>query len=219
MFRIALLVFILLIQSATDFAAGYPLFSPDQKIRLEVTAGRKLEYAIWYGNDAIIIPSSIALHLNNGKILGYNADVISSSRDSVRTILYPVVAVKNKKVVNSYNQLTINFPSGFSAVFRVYNDGVAGSEPTHIYDPKHSLFFAWKEIIRHWKMLFSISMQNKRKGFPFLKYKDGMVMFKENMEYVKMLDEIIFEKSKEAEPVKSDNMRPVPGVAGLNFSC
>jgi hypothetical protein len=23
------------------------------------------------------------------------------------------------------------------------------SEPTHIYDPKHSLFFAWKELARH----------------------------------------------------------------------
>ena len=30
----------------------------------------------------------------------------------------------------------------------------AGSEPTHIYDPGHSLFFAWKEIIRHWKILY-----------------------------------------------------------------
>src|SRR5258705_2339062 len=26
----------------------------------------------------------------------------------------------------------------------------AGSEPTHMYDPKHSVFFAWKEITRHW---------------------------------------------------------------------
>lgn len=33
----------------------------------------------------------------------------------------------------------------------------AGSEPTHIYDPKHSLFFAWKEIIRHWIILWKIS--------------------------------------------------------------
>src|SRR6185312_16308128 len=33
----------------------------------------------------------------------------------------------------------------------------AGSEPTHIYDPRHSLFFAWKEIVRHWIILFKIS--------------------------------------------------------------
>lgn len=71
----------------------------------------------------------------------------------------------------------------------------AGSEPTHMYDPKHSLFFAWKEIIRHWRMLYEVSIQNKRKGFPFLKYKDGVAMFRENSEYVKKLNEINFEKA------------------------
>ena len=34
--------------------------------------------------------------------------------------------------------------------FSVLEVNGAGSEPTHIYDPRHSLFFAWKEIIRHW---------------------------------------------------------------------
>ncbi len=122
-----------------------------------------------------------------------------------------------------YGRLDIRFNSfeelGNNKNWSIIELNGAGSEPTHIYDPKHSLFFAWKEIIRHWKILYSISMQNKKKGFPFLKYKDGMVMFKENLEYVKMLDEIIFEKNKEAEPVKFDNIRPVPGVARLSFPC
>ena len=43
----------------------------------------------------------------------------------------------------------------------------SGSEPTHIYDPKHSLFFAWKEIARHWKILYAISKANNRKGVPY----------------------------------------------------
>ena len=38
----------------------------------------------------------------------------------------------------------------------------AGSEPTHMYDPKHSIFFAWKEIICHWNILFDISRINHR---------------------------------------------------------
>ncbi|MFR1446007.1 hypothetical protein ACLUYJ_20825, partial [Acinetobacter baumannii] len=56
----------------------------------------------------------------------------------------------------------------------------AGSEPTHMYDPKHSLFFAWKEIIRHWKILYKVSLQNKRRVFPFLKYKERVAMFRQN---------------------------------------
>jgi len=44
--------------------------------------------------------------------------------------------------------------------FSIIEVNGAGSEPTHIYDPAHSIWFAWKEIYRHWKLLQSISMQN-----------------------------------------------------------
>jgi hypothetical protein len=64
-----------------------------------------------------------------------------------------------------------------------------------MYDPKHSLFFAWKEIIRHWKMLYEISIQNKKKGYSFLSYSDGKKMLKENTRLVKKLDEIKFCKT------------------------
>ena len=63
----------------------------------------------------------------------------------------------------------------------------AGSEPTHIYDPGHSLFFAWKEIARHFKLLCNISIQNHKRGFPYLTVKEGMQMFKENNAVVKNL--------------------------------
>jgi len=71
----------------------------------------------------------------------------------------------------------------------------AGSEATHMYDPKHSLFFAWKEIIRHWKMLYEISIQNKKKGYPFLSYSEGKKMLRENSRYEEKLDEPAFEKT------------------------
>ncbi|WP_245891701.1 D-alanine--D-alanine ligase [Flavobacterium faecale] len=50
----------------------------------------------------------------------------------------------------------------------------AGSEPTHIYDPKHSLFFAWKELARHLGYLYQISVQNHKLGIAYLSYKEGM---------------------------------------------
>lgn len=56
----------------------------------------------------------------------------------------------------------------------------AGSEPTHIYDPRHSLFFGWKEIVRHWNMLYKISVANYAKGYPYLGFRDGRNMLKEN---------------------------------------
>jgi hypothetical protein len=108
-----------------------------------------------------------------------------------------------------YGRLDIRFNSfeelGNNKNWSIIELNGAGSEPTHIYDPKHSIFFAFKEIIRHWKIMYSISMQNKRKGVPFLKYKDGIAMFRENRRYVKTLNKISFEKDIETGVTKSEN--------------
>lgn len=62
----------------------------------------------------------------------------------------------------------------------------AGSEPTHIYDPVHSVFFAWKEIIRHWKLLWQVSGINKKEnGLQYMTIKEGMQMFAEKKAYTK----------------------------------
>lgn len=63
----------------------------------------------------------------------------------------------------------------------------AGSEPTHIYDPGHSIFFAWKEIARHFRLLCNISTKNHKRGFKYLTVKEGMQMFKENNAVMKQL--------------------------------
>ncbi len=66
----------------------------------------------------------------------------------------------------------------------------AGSEPTHMYDPSHNLFFAWKEIIRHWVILNKISRANHKKGFKYLSFKEGLNMFKEDREHSQKLAEM-----------------------------
>ena len=66
----------------------------------------------------------------------------------------------------------------------------AGSEPTHMYDPGHTILFAWKEIIRHLNILSRISRMN-HKGYklPYMKMADGLQMFRDNSKYIKILDE------------------------------
>ncbi len=62
----------------------------------------------------------------------------------------------------------------------------AGSEPTHIYDPKHSIFFAWGEIIRHWKLLWQVSVKSKTLyNLKFMDRKEGLRMFADKREYIK----------------------------------
>ena len=65
----------------------------------------------------------------------------------------------------------------------------AGSEPTHIYDPKHSIFFAWKEIIRHLNILSRISRISKSKNkIPYMNLSNGLQMIKENNRYEKIME-------------------------------
>jgi hypothetical protein len=63
--------------------------------------------------------------------------------------------------------------------FSIIEVNGAGGEATHIYDPKHSLFWAWREVTRHWGMLCEISMANKKAGCPYLSFRDGRTMLRQ----------------------------------------
>ena len=67
----------------------------------------------------------------------------------------------------------------------------AGSEPTHMYDPRYTIFHAWKMIVQHWLILWRISRRNHAKGVPYMSMKDGVRMFRETSNYDKLLDSII----------------------------
>jgi hypothetical protein len=68
----------------------------------------------------------------------------------------------------------------------------AGSEPTHIYDPSHSIFFAWKEIILHLNLLYRISVYNhEQNNISYLSFKKGIKMFKEVRGVEKKLDGLL----------------------------
>ena len=63
----------------------------------------------------------------------------------------------------------------------------AASEPTHIYDPKHSLFFAWKELARHITYMYEISVANHNNGVPYLLPKDGMKEYRMHLKQSKKI--------------------------------
>ncbi|MBO0322668.1 D-alanine--D-alanine ligase [Muricauda sp. CAU 1633] len=56
----------------------------------------------------------------------------------------------------------------------------AGGEATHIYDPKHSLFFAWREITKHWGFMNEVSILNHKKGHSYLSFRGGRAMLREH---------------------------------------
>lgn len=105
-------------------------------------------------------------------------------------------SMQNEKLLQTMNEVCTNI-SGFyfgrldiryntfeelcdGKNFSIIEINGAGSEPTHIYDPAHSIFFAWKEIIRHWKLLYEVSLANNKKGHPYLSYTEGKEMLRAN---------------------------------------
>lgn len=71
----------------------------------------------------------------------------------------------------------------------------SGSEPTHIYDPANSIWYVWKEICRHWKMMAIISIYNRKKGISYLSFKQGVNMFKNHFAYQRKMKQFHFEPS------------------------
>ena len=49
----------------------------------------------------------------------------------------------------------------------------AGSEPAHIYDPGFPFFKGLKVLFHHWKVLYEISVENHKRGVPYLTFKQG----------------------------------------------
>lgn len=68
----------------------------------------------------------------------------------------------------------------------------AGAEPTHMYDPRHSIFKAWREIVKHWVWLYRVSKANHDRGYRYLTWAEGLAMFRKDKELSARLNEIPF---------------------------
>jgi hypothetical protein len=71
--------------------------------------------------------------------------------------------------------------------FSVVELNGAASEPTHIYDPKNSIWFAWSELARHITYMYEISVANHKKGNPYLPHKIGMREYKRHLRQSKKI--------------------------------
>ncbi len=71
--------------------------------------------------------------------------------------------------------------------FSIIEINGAASLPTYMYDPKHSLFFAWREMIRHFRILYEISVENRKRGYHYLSLKEVIMFIKEHIIYMKAI--------------------------------
>lgn len=142
---------------------------------LERMYGSKLESVLENGERKTLVP--YGNHARGAKFLDVShlideelIEIIDSVCKKVKDFYFGRLDIR----YNTWEELK----KGIN--FSVIEVNGAGSEPTHIYDPKHSLFFAWKEIVRHWMILWRISRMNRKKGYPYLSFREGVRMFRED---------------------------------------
>lgn len=115
---------LLMFVSHTYGATSYELYSPNQKIKLRIDIGPRIEYDLLLNQAPLLENSTLALDIERRK-LGVAPQVLSATPTSVNRELRVPVPRKSAVVRENYNQLRIVFKDDFAVVFRLYNEGMA----------------------------------------------------------------------------------------------
>lgn len=149
---------------------------------LEKEFGDDLEQVLPAGEEKVLVP--YGNHARGAKFIdatGWTDHQLTETIDAVC-----------KKIDGFYyGRLDVRYQSWSdlkAGNFSIIELNGAGSEPTHIYDPHHSIFFAWKEIARHLQILYRISkMNHARLNIPYLPFFDGLQLFYDHFLYQRKL--------------------------------
>ena len=64
-----------------------------------------------------------------------------------------------------------------------------GAEPNHFYDTGYTLVGAYKEILKHWKVLYRISRYNYKKGVKYWPLMQGLDFLKATKKHYRRMKE------------------------------
>jgi hypothetical protein len=150
---------------------------------LRKTYGKELNKVLMHGEVFLLVP--YGNHVRGAKFIDAGYLIDDELTKTIDTICQQVEGFYFGRLDIRYNSWE-ELKQGKE--FSIIELNGAGSEPTHVYDPKHSIFFAWKEIIRHWNILFRISRINHQLlKKPYMNISDGLEMLKANKRYVKLI--------------------------------
>ncbi len=99
--------------------------SPNGTIVVSVAAGSDLRWSVDVAGKPVLLPSSIGLTLDAGRVVGALPKVRATTTRTVDQVLRPVVRVKRAEVRDRFNERRIDFAGDYSLIVRAYDDGVA----------------------------------------------------------------------------------------------
>jgi alpha-glucosidase len=117
---------------------NYFVFSPDGKIKAQVTVDDSLTYSVWCDGKAIIVNSPLSLEFEEGPPLGPSVRV-RAHRRITKNERWKSIYGQHSEIADNYNELWVALHESapperqLRLAFRAYNDGVA----FRYYLPKH----------------------------------------------------------------------------------
>lgn len=124
---------IMTVSPSALFSKDYTLTSPDKKITVTVSVDQYISYTVAKNGVTLLNPSSVAMILSSGKIIGESATV-RSAKTTFTSETVPTPFYRQAYVKDEYNELTIRFREGFSLIWRAYDSGVAYRFHTYYKD-------------------------------------------------------------------------------------
>jgi hypothetical protein len=153
---------------------------PRHELQLKVLQkeyGADLQTVLVNGEQCNLVP--YGNHIRGAKFLDFSDWISPQLTEVINEMCLQIPAFYFGRMDLMYNTLE-ELEQGKN--FAVVELNGAASEPTHIYDPKHSIFFAWKELTRHIRYMFEISVANHQKGIPYLSRKTGMKEYRMHLD-------------------------------------
>jgi len=74
--------------------------------------------------------------------------------------------------------------------FSILEYNGCGAEPNHFYDTGYSLMGAYKEILKHWKVLYKISRYNYKQGIKYWPLMKGLKFLSATKKYYRRIKEV-----------------------------
>lgn len=106
-------------------AASFRIAAPEAPLEAVVEAGAALSLEVRYRDRTLLRAAPIGLDIDGRTRAKALPPVSGERRRSVDEVIRPAVPEKRALIPDRYNELRLDFGESLSAVFRVYDDGVA----------------------------------------------------------------------------------------------
>lgn len=130
--------------SSAQAQETFQLTSPDKRTEITITVDDNIQYSVTFQGKQILEPSALAMDIRGAGVLGQNPNLTGQERNSVDTILKPVIQRKSSEIIDKHNELELSFEGNYSVVFRAYNEGVAYRFKTDL--PKDNIIVNSEEL-------------------------------------------------------------------------